>query len=326
MKPIMLPANQPPARFYQGGEGIAEFRGDSDPQPNTPEDWVGSTTSVRGQAPVGMTRLEDGRLLSDAISQEPLSWLGEEHVARYGDDVMLLVKLLDAGQRLPVHAHPDGEFAASHVSAAHGKAEAWYILSPGTVYLSLTQDLTTDDLRAFVDNQNIGTLLSLMHEVTVDVGDCIFVPHGVLHAIGPGILLAEVQEPEDLSILLEWDGFDLDGPKDGHLNLGFELALTAVEAAARSTSNLESLIRRRVVDGNALPEEATLFFRLDKVDSQNDFTAGFAIVIALEDTVQLVSEEGGKQTLTRGTTILIPYAAGKYKIEGSALVARPPLP
>jgi mannose-6-phosphate isomerase len=82
-----------------------------------------------------MTRLDDGRLLSDAITNEPLTWLGEDHVARYGDDVMLLVKLLDAGQRLPVHAHPDGDFAASHVAAAHGKAEAWYILSPGTVYL-----------------------------------------------------------------------------------------------------------------------------------------------------------------------------------------------
>ena len=48
MKPILLPANQPPARFYQGGARIAEFRGSHDAEPNTPEDWVGSTTSVRG--------------------------------------------------------------------------------------------------------------------------------------------------------------------------------------------------------------------------------------------------------------------------------------
>ena len=125
MKPILLPANQPPARFYKGGARIAEFRGGGEPQPNTPEDWVGSTTSVRGHAPVGMTRLDDGRLLADAIASDPREWLGPEHVARYGDDCMLLVKLLDAGQRLPVHAHPDGEFAQTHVSTLHGKAEAW---------------------------------------------------------------------------------------------------------------------------------------------------------------------------------------------------------
>ncbi|MDP4634475.1 MAG: class I mannose-6-phosphate isomerase [Candidatus Nanopelagicales bacterium] len=326
MKPIMLPANQPPARFYQGGERIADFRGDKDPQPNTPEDWVGSTTSVRGRAPIGMTRLEDGRLLSDAITSEPLTWLGEDHVARYGDDVMLLVKLLDAGQRLPVHAHPDGDFAASHVAAGHGKAEAWYILSPGTVYLSLTQDLTAEELLRFVENQDISTLLSLMHEVTVDVGDCVFVPHGVLHAIGPGILLAEVQEPEDLSILLEWEGFDLDGPKDGHLDIGFELALSAVEATARSHANIESLIRRGVVDANALPEEASPFFRLDKVNTHQTFPAGFAILIALDGPVHLIMNNGEQQELARGTTTLIPYTAGDYRVEGSALIARPPLP
>ena len=68
MKPILLPANQPPARFYQGGARIAEFRGSHDVQPNTPEDWVGSTTSVRGKAPEGMTRLENGELLADALA------------------------------------------------------------------------------------------------------------------------------------------------------------------------------------------------------------------------------------------------------------------
>jgi len=100
---------------------------------------------------------------------------------------------------------PMGSFAATHVSALHGKAEAWFILSPGTVYLSLTRDLSDAELQSFVETQNIDALLSLMHEITVEPGDCIFVPHGVLHAIGAGILLAEVQEPEDLSILLEWE-------------------------------------------------------------------------------------------------------------------------
>lgn len=326
MKPILLPANQPPARFYKGGARIAEFRGDRESQPNTPEDWVGSTTSVRGHAPVGMTRLDDGRLLADAITSEPLQWLGPEHVARYGDDCMLLVKLLDAGQRLPVHAHPDGDFAASHVSTLHGKAEAWYILSPGKVYLSLKRDLTVAELHSVVDTQNISTLLSLMHEINVEVGDCVFVPHGVLHAIGAGILLAEVQEPEDLSILLEWEGFDLDGVRDGHLDLGFELALTAVENNARSEANVEALIRRGVESANVLPDEARPFFRLDKVDQQQSFPAGFGIVIALGVAVQLAMESGDRHNLAPGSTTLIPFAAGAFELDGSALVARPPLP
>lgn len=326
MKPITLPANQPPARFYQGGARIAEFRGDHDPQPNTPEDWVGSTTSVRGRAPVGITQLEDGRLLSDAVTGEPVEWLGPEHVARYGADSMLLVKLLDAGQRLPVHAHPDGDFAASFVSAAHGKAEAWYILSPGTVYLSLTQDLTIEDLHSYVKTQDISSLLALMHEIPVHTGDCVFVPHGVLHAIGAGVFIAEVQEPEDLSILLEWEGFDLDGARDGHLDLGFEVALQAVESTARSATTIESLISRGVKDSNTLPEEASPYFRLDKVNTTQAFPAGFGILIALDTPVDLTMDGGELHHLNPGSTTLIPYSAGGYTVQGSALVARPPLP
>jgi mannose-6-phosphate isomerase len=272
-----------------------------------------------------MTRLEDGRLLADAVASEPLEWLGPEHFARYGHDSMLLVKLLDAGQQLPVHAHPDGEFAATHVSALHGKAEAWYILSPGKVYVALTRDLSAAELHSFVVTQNIDTLLSLMHEITVEVGDCVFVPHGVLHAIGAGILLAEVQEPEDLSILLEWEDFDLDGVRDGHLGLGFDLALTAVERTERSEDNVEALIRRRVTKGNSLPREASQFFRLDKVENLDHFAAGFGIVIALDESVKL-KMEGGDHHLAPGSTMLIPYAAGAFTLEGTALLARPPLP
>lgn len=326
MKPLQLPANQPPGRFYQGGQQIADFRGLTSVEPNTPEDWVGSTTSVRGQAPQGMTRLPDGRLLDDAIKDNPLEWLGEDHISRYGNDPMLLVKLLDAGQRLPVHAHPDGEFANTHLAALHGKAEAWYILTPGTVHLSLTRDLTAAELRSFVDSQDISKLLGSMHEITVEPGDCIFVPHGVLHSIGADVFLAEVQEPEDLSILLEWDGFDLDGLADGHLGVGFDVALEAVESTARSAANVDGLIRRRVTSGNALCDEASPFFRLDRVGSDEHFPAGFSIVIAVDGPVELEMDSADSLSLPSGSTTLIPFAAQGFTVRGQALVARPPAP
>ena len=56
--------------------------------------------------------------------------------------------IVDAGQRLPVHAHPDGGFAGQYVSTAHGKAEAWYIVDGGEIYLGLRQDVTAADLEA----------------------------------------------------------------------------------------------------------------------------------------------------------------------------------
>lgn len=325
MEPILLPANQPPARFYQGGARISDFRRTAPSPPHTPEDWIGSTTSVRGNAPTGMTRLADGRLLADATREDPIGWLGHRHVEAYGDDTMLLVKLLDAGQRLPVHAHPDPVFARRHVSAAHGKAEAWYILSPGSVHLGLTRSVTPDELRSLVDAQDAAGMLGLLHEISVRPGDCVFVPHGVLHAIGAGVLLAEVQEPEDLSILLEWRDFDLDGANDGHLGLGFDLALSAVEIVGRTPAEVDALVRRAVDHGRVLPPAADPFFRLDRIASAADFPAGFGIVIALDGVVRLSVESGSVHALPAGSTALIPHAAGPIRVEGHALLARPPL-
>ena len=212
LAPIILPTNRPLKRFYAGGAAIDDFRGLPPSEPYTPEDWIASTTSVRGQSPVGLTTLPDGTLLADAVHADPVGWLGAEHVARWGDDVRLLVKLLDAGQRLPVHAHPDDAFAERPTGCSHGKAEAWYILEPGTVYLGLRADVERAELDALVERQDTAALLGLLNEIPVARNDAMLVPPGTLHAIGRSVLLAEVQQPEDLSILLEWDGFESTEP------------------------------------------------------------------------------------------------------------------
>jgi len=326
--PIRLPSNQPPARFYEGGRRISDFRSEPPAGPRTPEDWVASTTSVRGHSPVGMTRLPGGELLAGAVARDPLVWLGPEHVRHFGADTMLLVKLLDAGQRLPIHAHPNGQFAAKHLAAAHGKAEAWYILSPGTVFLGLRQDVDPVALRDLVDTQQTGRMLDLMHSIDVEPHDTVYVPPGVLHAIGPGILLAEVQEPEDLSILLEWTGFELDGAADGHLGVGFELALTAVETHGRSRADILSLVQYSDADGPVLAPGSLEFFRLDRVSGAHEFPAGFAVIIGLAGSMTLTTGGGATVGLARGSTTLVPFAAGSMTItgDGTVLVARPPVP
>lgn len=325
--PVILPANQPAARFYAGGARISAFRGTTASPPNTPEDWVGSTTSVRGKAPVGMTTLPDGRMLADAIAADPTRWLGAEHVARHGADLMLLVKLLDPGQRLPVHAHPDGAFAATHLGAAHGKAEAWYLLSSGTVYLGLRQDVAPARLREIVESQQTEALLELLNPVEVDAGDTVYVPPGTLHAIGEGVLLAEVQEPEDLSILLEWTGFDLDGRADGHLDLGFERALQAVNHSALDETALRGLVTRGVSDGPTLVPAASRYFRLDRIAAERTLPAGLSIVIGLSGIVS-VTTSNDVVDVSAGMTVLVPAGAGEQRYlarDGSVLVARPPL-
>jgi mannose-6-phosphate isomerase len=323
MDPILLPANQPLARFYTGGSRIAQFRGESSSIPNTPEDWVASTTSVRGHDGVGQTRLPSGELLAEAIAGSPLDWLGAEHIVAFGADTKLLVKLLDAGQRLPVHAHPSREAAARLVAATHGKAEGWYVLTAGEVYLGLRREVSEDELLRIVRLQDTESLLALMHRVDVAAHDTVYVPPGVLHAIGSGVFLVELQEPEDLSILIEWKGFDLDGADDGHLGVGFEAALTAVELRARSSAEIAELVRH---DGGSFPNEAAQYFRLEAISIGPVAVQGFAVLVVAEGNWHLERDGRDPVTLAAGTTVALPFAAGPGALvgEGLVLVARPP--
>ena len=326
---LMLPPNQPADRFYAGGEQIAALRGRPWTGGRVPEDWLGSTTTLFGETSLGLTELPGGTLLRDAVTADPRAWLGAAHVDRFGPDVLLLTKLLDAGQRLPVHLHPDGPFAAEHLGRAHGKTEAWVFLRGGTVHLGFREELSAGELRRLVDAQDVDRLLAAMHRVEVAAGDAVLVPAGVPHAIGAGCLLVEVQEPEDLSILLEWRDFAIDGAAEGHLGLGFDRALGAVDRTVRTPAEIAALVRPAGGPGPVLPDAAAAFFRVDRLAGGAELDAGFAVVVVTGGAGALVAGTGGDRLAVQaGSTVLVPAAAGRVRLDGevSALVCRPPLP
>src|SRR3954453_20128760 len=195
--PIRLPPNGIP-RFYRGGPAIEQLRGITLDGARVPEEWIGSTTTACGEAPPGLSRPPGGELLRDAVAADPDRWLGPAHVARFGADPALLVKLLDAGERLPVHVHPDGPFARAHLDVAYGKTEAWIVVAADAgaqVHVGFRDDVALETLRGWVDTQNRGALLGALAPVDVSAGDAIFVPARVAHAIGEGVLIVELQEP-----------------------------------------------------------------------------------------------------------------------------------
>lgn len=308
MDVILLPSNRPPDRFYRGGRKITDFRGEPPAGDREPEDWVASTTALAGEESLGVTVLPDGRSLPAVIEEQPEAWLGRAHVDRFGADTRLLIKLLDAGQRLPVHAHPHVSFAAQHLGRAHGKAEAWYIIEGGEVYLGLKQDVTADGLKSLVMSQDVDALLGMLHRVDVRPGDVVYVPPGVLHAIAEGVFLMELQEPEDLSILLEWRDFELDGERDGHLGLGFDLALEAVECRGRSEEEVRGQVRAAGFGPSVLPAAADPYFVLERIalDGEANIDPGFAVLVMLTGEADL--ENGRRLRLGAGSTAVAPNA------------------
>lgn len=322
--PVVLDANQPPARFYRGGAQIRELRGDAAPGDRVPEDWVASSTTVRGETAIGLTVLPDGRALREAQRADPVAWFGPDHAATRGADPYLLVKLLDAGERLPVHAHPDDAFAARHLGEPHGKAEAWIVLVGGRIRLGFRRDVSREELAGWVERQDRAAMLDAMHEVELEPGEGVLVPPGMPHAIGEGMLILEVQQPSDLSILLEWEGYEIDGAAVGHLGAGWEIALDAVDVRGRDRDELEKLITRAAAP-ELLPPEAARWFRVAQHDGgdRDVLPAAFRVLVAVEGAGRI--EPAGAAgwppvELARGATVVVPHAAGPLRLAGDVRV------
>jgi mannose-6-phosphate isomerase len=201
-------------------------------------------------------------------------------------------------------------------------------LSPGEVFLGLKRDVTAEELLGLVEKQDIETMLDMMHRVPVKQNQTVYVPPGLLHAMGEGIMVAEVQEPEDLSILLEWRDFEIEGREHGHLGLGFKTALSAVEIKMRTGKEIEGLVGHENALGSVLASESNEYFVLERLrfEGQEVCQRGFGIVIVLEGRMELLSEHGKPIWIGKGGTAVVPYAAGRLTLSGSGevLIARPP--
>jgi mannose-6-phosphate isomerase len=331
-RPLRLAGNVIP-RFYAGGPRIAAFRGIADVGDHNGEDWVGSTATARGQKEVGLARLPDGAFVRDAVAAEPEAFLGPDHVAAYGADPGLLVKLLDAGQRLPVHAHPSRSFAQEHVGSRWGKTEAWIVLetvrADACVYVGFLRSIGEATLGEWIEEQRTDEMLAALNRIPVKAGDAIFIPGGVPHSIGEGVFLVEVQEPTDFSVILEWSGYTIDAPNVGHMLLGYETARQAIDRSAWDADRLAALCGNRSSGGRLLPERADAYFGAAWLDGSTGDTLDpcFSVLVVTDGTGTLAGD-GFSEPIARGETWLVPYASGRISIAGDVGVLRciPPNP
>jgi mannose-6-phosphate isomerase len=321
-RPIFLSPNLV-GRSYRGGQRLALFRGaDIGADECVPEEWLASTTNVKGQPDIGPSVLPDGRRVKDVIAADPESYLGPAHVEVFGSDPALLVKLLDAQQRLSVHLHPTRQFVRTHLGTRYGKCEAWYILATepdSGIHFGFREGIEANDLSEIVQAGEGAELISRMNHVRVAAGDSIFVPGGVPHAIGSGVFMIELQEPSDLLVRLEWSGYAV-GAIPHDLGLGFPTALQAVDRSRWDSARLESVITRaHSSDRPVLPKEADAFFRLERPASGTVLAEGFRIVIVTEGKGEL-GASGWSLPIEKGQCLLLPWANGSVELQGNVKV------
>ncbi|MEQ0562483.1 class I mannose-6-phosphate isomerase [Amycolatopsis sp. NEAU-NG30] len=338
LEPLRLPANQPP-QFYRGGDAIAALRGAPAESKFGPEDWVASATTMFGRETTGLTRLPDGAWLRDAVERDATAWLGAKHVEALGTSTGLLVKLLDAGQRLPVHFHPDDAFAQRHFDSHFGKTEAWIVV--GThgddprVYPGFKETLSKSTVAEWTREQDVPSMLGALNSVPVAPGDTVYIPAGLPHAIGEGVFVVELQQPTDFSLTIEWRDF-LASPEKGHLGLGFDTAIEALDTSGWDADRLDTIIRHTGGDTastvDLLAPGSEQFFRAEQLRTDELTTLSldpsFAVLVVLGGEGTLRTEHGGEYPLAKGDTYVVPFDAGQTELAGTATVirCRPPAP
>jgi len=214
----------------------------------------------------------------------------------------ILLKYLDASASLSVQVHPSCAYAAAHPDAFL-KSEAWYIVDcqPGAaIYKGIREGVTPDQLRAALDTHTDDAVVPLLIEVPVAPGDCHYLPSGTCHALGGGILVAEVQTPSDTTYrVYDW------GRTERELHI--EPALACIDFGPPNVSAFELNLR---VNDHLTRLVSCEHFRLDRTTAEAGFsgaagadqptvwmvTAGSVAVCAGDEDV----------TCSAGDTVLLP--------------------
>ena len=285
--------------------------------------------------PHGLSRVAEGplagRTLHEAIQGHGVAILGRGPTARaWSARFGLLVKFIDASQRLSVQVHPDDAYAAAHAPGESGKAECWIIVhaEPGA---SLVDGLKSGVTReAFAAALREGTVETLLASRPVKAGDFVWMPPGTVHALGEGIVLAEVQQTSDLTYrVFDWNRPGLDGkPRALHVREAMETIRFSgdpMPSGGRGrTAGETGLVIEHLVD---CPAFSLSRVTVDRRPWAASTGGGCAAIVALAGSAHLSTAEGTAH-IRAGDTFLVPADAGEYKIEGAgrltALVAAPP--
>ena len=243
--------------------------------------------------------------------------LGEAVYQRFGKEFPILIKFIDADRDLSIQLHPNDELAQERHQSA-GKTEMWYIMEAAedaNLILGFNKDISPEEYKSALEN---GRLLELIHRESVKPGDAYFIKAGTVHAIGGGILLAEIQQTSDITYrIYDYDRRD----NDGNLReLHTDLALEAIDYQRNEDRKIR--YDRDIGQVNKLlhsPYFKTNFIELSENSKRNLANIdSFTIYICLTGKATLFSENG-TITLLRGDTALVPACINSLEIQNSGV-------
>ena len=284
-----------------GGSKLSDVLGKSTPDGNVGESW--EISAVEGDVSVVDNGDLKGLNFQDIINKNPVDVLGENVVKRFGRKFPILIKFIDAKLDLSIQLHPDDELAKKRHNSL-GKKEMWYVMDAAEEANLIIGFNRTIRKEEYQNSLKENTLLDLLNYESVKEGDAFFINTGKIHAIGAGVLLAEIQQTSDITYRV----FDFNRrDKNNKLReLHSEMALDALDFKQQDDFRISYSKRKnepnKIVD---CPYFVTHYIHLNKnceIDlSERD---SFTIYICIFGSVT-VETKFGNVLLEKGETVLI---------------------
>lgn len=297
-----------------GGTKLKEVLGKPIESEITGESWELST--VKGDISVIANGILEGKSLQDLIESNGEELLGKSVVERFGKEFPILIKFIDAKQDLSIQLHPNDDLAKERHDS-FGKTEMWYIMDAdpkAELIVGFNKDVTKEEYAKSIDND---TLLDLLNYEQVKEGDTFFINTGKIHAIGAGVMLAEIQQTSDVTYRV----FDFNRKdKEGNLReLHTELALDAVDYKKKDDFKVTySQELNKVSEMVDCPYFKTSFIQLtENLELDTTKRDSFTIFMCVGGKAVIKTAEG-EVSIKKGETVLLPAITKKISLQSKA--------
>lgn len=281
--------------------------------------------------PDGTSRIEggqhDGRLLSNVLREHP-EYLGTH--PRTKDELPILIKLIDAKRDLSVQVHPDDDYAREHENGSLGKTEMWYVLDAtkdASLIYGFHHDMDRETLRRSLE---AGTVEKYLQKVPIRKNDVFYIEAGMVHAIGAGALIAEIQESSNLTYrMYDYNRTDKNGkPRELHIEKALEVANLKGSASPRQPMRVlkyrpgcasELLCRCKYFQVERLIVNTEVCRKM--VDMQTGPNS-FEVLLCTDGCGVLFGTDGEALNFFRGDCIFLPADSVPVKMHARAQILR----
>ncbi len=322
-KPFLLgPAGKD---YLWGGKRLQEEYGKNLNLTPLAETWECSTH------PDGSSMIKSGEF--SGMSLDALLKLHPEYLGTHGRnqcELPILVKYIDAREKLSIQVHPSDEYAMKYENGSLGKTEMWYVVDAGEnaeLIYGFYQDTDKETIRKSLEK---GTIEKYLQKIKVKKDDIFYIEAGTIHAIGADILLVEVQENSNLTYrLYDYERVDKNGKKR---ELHIEKALENINYKGSDTPRQPMRVLRyergcasellcRCKYFQVYRELLNNLAIEPKVELQTDFTS-FQVLLCLEGNISLVECDGQTLDFSKGDCVFVPAQSVPLQLKGKAQLLR----